>query len=147
MAKVPVAGRSYIEIDDAGGTPRDLSPFVEEVEPLGRLLSYVDVTGLNDSASRIAEGNGAPQEFTLRGLFDDTPVTGSDAVLGGIVGREVTVSYGPGGRKAGERRITGRFLCTGYQVGGRLERGKTVGLVRFVARFRQAGPVTLTAWE
>ncbi len=155
MAKVPVAGRSYIEIDDADGVPRDLSPFVEEVEPMGRLVSYVDVTGLNDSSSRVvavagvgrAGGSAAAQEFTLRGLFDDTPVTGSDAVMGGIVGREVRVSYGPAGRKAGQRKITGRFLCTGYQVGGRLERGKAVGLVRFVARFRQSGAVTVTSWE
>lgn len=163
MAKVPVAGRSYIEIDDADGVPRDLSPFVEEVEPMGRLVSYVDVTGLNDSSSRVVAvagvpggeeagvgrggGSAAAQEFTLRGLFDDTPVTGSDAVMGGIVGREVRVSYGPAGRKAGQRKITGRFLCTGYQVGGRLERGKAVGLVRFVARFRQSGAVTVTSWE
>ena len=147
MARVPVAGHSYIEVGDAEGVPRDLSPFLEEVEPLGRLVSYVDVTGLNDESRRVAEGNAASQEFTLRGLFDDTPDTGSDAVLGGIVGREVTVSYGPAGRATGERKITGRFLCTGYQVGGRLEKGKAVGLVRFVARFRQSGPVTLTRWE
>ena len=147
MAGVPVAGRSYLEISDADGVPRDLSPFLEEVEPLGRLVSYVDVTGLNDESSRVAEGNGVSQEFTLRGLFDNTPDTGSDAVLGGIVGREVTVSFGPAGKATGERRITGRFLCTGYQVGGRLEKGKAVGLVRFVARFRQSGPVTLGRWE
>ncbi|MYC29845.1 MAG: hypothetical protein F4X65_07130 [Chloroflexi bacterium] len=147
MAGVPVSGNSYIEIGDADGVSRDLSAFVEEVEPLGWLVSYVDVTGLNDESSRVAEGNTASQEFTLRGLFDDTPDTGSDAVLGGIVGREVTVSYGPVGRATGERRITGRFLCTGYQVGGRLEKGKAVGLVRFVARFRQSGPVTLDRWE
>lgn len=147
MAGVPVSGNSYIEIGDADGVSRDLSPFVEEVEPLGWLVSYVDVTGLNDESSRVAGGNAASQEFTLRGLFDDTPDTGSDAVLGGIVGREVNVSYGPAGRATGERRITGRFLCTGYQVGGRLEKGKAVGLVRFVARFRQSGPVTLDHWE
>ena len=146
MAKVPVAGYSYIEIDDAGGVPRDLSPFVDEVEPLGRQVSFRDVTGLNDDWQRVVAGAEPVQQFTLRGLFDDTPVTGSDAVLAGIVGQQVRVSYGPAGKGAGRRKITGSFLCLGYQVSGRVETGKAVGFVRFTARFQQAGPVTLTKW-
>ena len=39
MPKVPVAGRSYIEIDDADGVPRNLSPYVEEVELMGKETS------------------------------------------------------------------------------------------------------------
>ena len=147
MAKVPVAGQSYIEIDDAGGVARDLSAFVDEVEPLGRLVSFRDVTGLNEESRQVVAGPEPAQQFTLRGLFDDSPVTGSDAVLSGIVGQVVTVSYGPAGKTAGQRKVTGRFLCLAYQVGGRVETGKAVGLVRFSARFQQAGPVTLGVWD
>ncbi len=147
MSKVTAAGHSYIEIDDANGVARNLSAYVEEVEFLGRQVSGLDATGLNDTSRRLVAGFEPEQQFTLRGLFDDTPITGSDAVLAGIVGQTVTVSYGPAGKGRGQRKISGRFLCFGYQVSGRVENGRGVGLVRFQARFRQAGSVALTQWE
>ena len=146
MAKVSVAGHSYIEIDDVDETARNLSGCVEEVEPVGQEVLAVDVTGLNDVSRQVIAGLEPAQQFTLRGLFDDTPVTGSDAVLSGIVGRVVTVSYGPAGNGAGQRKITGQFLCFSYLVGGRTGDGKEVAPVRFVARFQQSGPVTLGVW-
>ena len=146
MPRTPVAGNSYIEIDDSGGTTRNLSAWVEEVEPLGRQVSAVDVTALNDTSRQVVKGVEPVQEFTLRGLFDDTPVTGPDAVLAGIVGTVVTVAYGPAGNAAGQRKISGQFLCLSYQVGGRAEEGRNPGPVRFTARFRQSGPVTLAIW-
>ncbi len=146
MAKVPVSGRSYIEVDDAGGVARDLSPSVAEVEPIGMQVTALDVTALNDRSRQVSAGPEPAQQFTLHGLFDDTPVTGSDAVLSGIVGRVVTVSYGPAGKGTGQRKVTGQFLCTSYQVGGRAEGARNAGLVRFVARFQQSGSVTLTTW-
>ena len=63
MAKYPVAGYSYIEVDDAGGIPRNLSPYIEEIEPLGRAVSFVDVTGLNDPAQRVIAGAEPPRSF------------------------------------------------------------------------------------
>jgi hypothetical protein len=96
MAKYPVAGNSYVEVDDAGGTPHDLSPYLDEIEPLGPEVSFLDVTGLNDTAQRVIAGVQLGLEFTLRGLFDDT-TAGPDAVLSGIVGQTVTLSYGPAG--------------------------------------------------
>lgn len=147
MAKVPVAGRSYIEVNDVNGVARNLSPCVEAVEPLGLLVAALDVTGLNDNSRQLAAGLEPAQEFTLRGLFDDTPVTGPDAVLAGIVGHVVTVSYGPSGNGPGQRRITGEFLCLSYQVSGSVADGSRVGLVRFTARFQQSGPVTLGVWS
>ena len=146
MPRVPVAGNSHIEIDDSGGVPRNLSAWVEEVEPLGQQVSAVDVTALNDTSRQVARGVEPVQEFVLRGLFDATPVTGPDAVLSGIVGTVVTVAYGPAGHKTGQRKISGEFLCLSYQVGGRAEEGRNPGLVRFTARFRQSGPVTLGVW-
>ena len=147
MPRALVAGSSYIEIDDSRGVPRNLSAWVEEVEPLGRQVSAVDVTALNDTSRHAVKGVEPVQEFTLRGLFDDTPVTGPDAVLSGIVGTVVTVAYGPAGNAAGQRKISGQFLCLSYQVGGRAEEGPNPGLVRFTARFRQSGPVTLATWD
>ncbi len=141
MAKYPVAGNSYIEIDDAGGTPRNLSPYVDEIEPLGQEISFLDVTGLNDAAQRVIAGPQLGQEFTLRGVFDDTATTGPDAVLSGIVGKIATVSYGPAGSSSGQRRITGEFLCLSYRGISRVKHQ-----VRFAARFRQDDIISLNTW-
>ena len=141
MAKFQVAGNSYIEIDDSQGVPRDMTPFLKEVESLGRKVSFLDVTGLADTAQRVIAGVETGQELVLRGLFDDAAGTGPDAVLSGIVGRVVTVSYGPAGHRTGQRRITGEFLCLGYRIISRINHQ-----VRFEARFRQDNAIAVTAW-
>jgi hypothetical protein len=141
LAKYPAAGHSYIEVDDWGGTPRDLSPYIDEIGPLGPEVVVLDVTGLNDTAPRLINGVGPGQELVLRGLFDDTPTTGLDAVLSGIVGRTGTVSYGLAGHSPGQRKITGEFLCLSYRV-----ISKVGGPVRFEARFQQDGVIALTTW-
>lgn len=141
MAKFAVSGSSYIEIDDAGGTPRNLSAYVEELEPLGKVMALLDVTGLNDAAQRVIPGVELAQEFTLRGAFDNTATSGPDAVLGGIVGKTGTVSYGPAGNGSGQRKINGEFLCLSYQIISQAGRQ-----VRFAARFRQDGAVSVTTW-
>ncbi len=141
MAKFAVSGSSYIEIDDAGGTPRNLSAYLEELEPLGREVSLLDVTGLNDAAQRLVAGVELAQGFTLLGVFDNTATTGPDAVLAGLVGKTGTVSYGPAGNGSGQRKVTGEFLCVSYRVISQAGRQ-----VRFRAQFRQDGAVSFTTW-
>lgn len=135
------AGRSYLAVEDAGGTMRDLSPWVERVGPLGRELSGRDAAGVNDGAPRTAAGPEIAQEFTLSGRWDDTPGIGPDAVLSGIVGRTVAVEYGPAGNGPGRRRVSGRFVCLSYRISSAA--GEPV---RFEARFRQDGPASLGTW-
>ena len=50
MAKFPADGSSYIEIDDLGGTPRNLAPYVDEIVLLGQKVAFLDVTGVSDTA-------------------------------------------------------------------------------------------------
>ena len=97
MAKFPADGSSYIEVDDSGGTPRNLSPYVDEIQLLGQKVVFLDVTGLSDTAQRVIAGIQLSQDFILRGAFDDQTITGPDAVLTGIVGQIGTVSLGPVG--------------------------------------------------
>jgi len=114
---------------------------MERVGPLGREFNGRDVTGVNDDAARTAAGPEAAQEFTLYGRWDDAPGVGPDAVLAGIVGRSVTVQYGPAGNARGQRQVSGSFVCLSYRVGSRA--GEPV---RFEATFRQDGPVELGVW-
>lgn len=51
------------------------------------------------------------------------------------------MSYGPVGNSSGQRKITGAFLCLGYRV-----ISKVGDQVRFEARFKQDGAITLTTW-
>ena len=141
MAGYASASRSYIAIADAGGILRDLSPWVEHVGPLGRALTARDITGVNDAAARTAAGTEIAQEFALSGRWDDMPVVGPDAVLAGIIGRSVTVQYGPVGNAPGRRRVAGKFVCLSYRIASRAG-----DPVRFEAHFRQDGPATLDAW-
>lgn len=135
------AGRSYVAVEDAGGTARDLSPWVERVGSLGRELGARDASGVNDGAPRTAAGSELAQEFTLSGRWDDTPAIGPDAVLSGIVGRTVAVDYGPAGNGPGQRRVSGRFVCLSYRISSAA--GEPV---RFTAVFRQDGPASLGTW-
>lgn len=135
------AGRSYLAVSDAAGALRDLSSWVERVGPLGRELTARDVTGVNDASARTAAGPEVVQEFTLAGRWDDTPGIGPDAVLAGIVGRMVRVEYGPVGNGAGQRRVSGSFVCLSYRIVSRA--GEPV---RFEATFRQDGPAELGVW-
>lgn len=135
------AGRSYVAVADAAGTLRDLSPWVERVGPVGLALAGRDVTGVNDTAARTAAGPAAAQEFTLSGRWDDALAIGPDAVLSGVVGRSVTVEYGPVGNASGQRRVSGMFVCLSYRISSRA--GEPVW---FEATFRQDGPVELGLW-
>lgn len=128
-------------MEDAGGTVRDLSPWVDAVGPLGLEFSPRDVAGVNDTTARTAAGSEVAQQFTLSGRWDDTPEIGPDAVLTGIVGCSVGVRYGPAGSAPGQRRVSGRFVCLSYRIASRA--GETV---RFEAAFRQDGPVSLGVW-
>lgn len=141
MAKYPVDGNSYIEVDDSGGTPRVLTPYVDEIEPLGEEVSFLEVTGLNDTAQRIISGVQVGQEFLVRGVFDDTATSGPDVVLSGIVGQIGTISYGPAGNVTGQRKMTGEFLCLEYRV-----ISKVGNQVRFEAKFKQDDAILLTTW-
>ena len=120
---------------------RDLSSWIEEVGPVGKSISALDVTGVNDASARTAAGPASAQEFTVSGRWDDAPHIGPDAVLSGVVGRSVAVEYGPVGNAPGQRRVSGTFVCLSYRIGSRI--GKPV---RFEATFRQDGPVTLGVW-
>ena len=135
------AGRSHVAVEDAGGTMRDLSPWVERVGPLGRELGARDAAGVNDGAPRTAAGAELAQEFMLSGRWDDTPAVGPDAVLSGIVGRTVAVDYGPAGNGPGQRKVSGRFVCLSYRISSAA--GEPV---RFEARFRQDGSASLGTW-
>ena len=141
MPRIAAASRSYLAVADAAGVMRDLSLWLESVSPLGKVVGWLDATGLNDVVGRTMSATETAQEFEVSGRWDDAPESSPDAVLSSIVGRPVAVQYGPAGNAPGQRRVAGRFVCLSYQISSRSGHP-----VRFEARFRQDGPVALEVW-
>lgn len=106
LVKYNSAGTSYVEVDDSGGTPRDISPYADYIDFCGR--DFYDPTV-------------SVKQIVIQGPWDDKASTGSDVVLAGILGTVVTVSFGPAGNGSGARKITGigHFLTIASKPGRR----------------------------
>ena len=108
---------SRFRIADTGGVVRDLSAYITEVRglPGGRALN--DVTALGDSGARFKPGT-EQAAFILRGLFDDTPDVGADAVLGALRyhNSATRFEYAPSGFAAGKVSYTGECWVKSYEL-------------------------------
>lgn len=138
MAKYKVAGNSVVKIDDAPGTLRDLTSYVDTISALGKEMQSLDVTSFADAAERVIAGIETSQEFTLSGHFDDTATTGPDAVLAPRVGTLGTWEWFPIGTTAGRRKFSGESLCIAYRI-----KGEVKGRVEYECVMKQDGAVTV----
>ena len=112
------------DVDDSGGTPRDISLDVTDINmPIN--VDQSDVTGYLDGVHNVKLCH-TNQPVTMSGVFNNTADTGSHIVLSGIVGFQtttctVTVQVGikavPAG---GDPEYEGEFYCTDYVVNGDL---------------------------
>jgi hypothetical protein len=66
MPRIAAASRSYLAVADAAGVMRDLSPWLESVSPLGKVVGWLDATGLNDVAGRTMSATETAQELRYR---------------------------------------------------------------------------------
>ena len=109
--------RSRFRIADTGGIMRDLSAYITEVNGLPGERALYDVTALGDSGARFKPGADAAK-FTLRGLFDDTAGSGSDAVLGALRYHTAPArfEYAPAGLTAGSVKYTGKCWVKSYEL-------------------------------
>lgn len=108
---------SRFHIADTGGAMRDLSAYITEVRGLPGERTLNDATALGDSEARFKPA-GEQVEFTLRGIFDDTPVVGADAVLGALRyhNSATRFQYAPSGFADGKARYTGECWVKSYEL-------------------------------
>ena len=108
---------SRFRIADTDGTVRDLSAYITEVRALPGDRSLNEVTALGDSGARFKPG-GEAVSFTLRGIFDDTPAVGADAVLGALRYHNSATGfeYAPAGFAAGNVSYTGNCWVKSYEL-------------------------------
>lgn len=137
------AGRSqlYIEIDDSGGTARNLTPDVEEVRGFGKSFRVLRVSGVDDDGERVSAGLQEAVEVVIEGDSNPLATTGSDTVLSGLLGGIGTISFGPYGNHSGTLKFSGEYLLKRWTL-DTLKNGD----VKFRAVFVQDAVVTVGTW-
>ena len=138
MPFTKVSGVTVIRVDDATGSLRDLSAFIEGVSSPGKRVGALDVTSFADGAERFIAGIEESTEVTLSGAWSDS-ATGVDAYLPKLVGTIQTLEFNPIGTATGARRITGEFLCMAYTVNLEVK-----GSVRWESRHKLDGTLNNT---
>jgi len=112
MAKISAVG-SYIALDDSGGTVRNISNDISDIE-INLPTNLLEVTGMDKSAP---ERIGGLQDSTvsLSGFFNPA-ANMSNAVLG--TGRTTarTLTIVIGGNTTGNPQITGEYIIENYDV-------------------------------
>lgn len=125
-----------IRVDDSGGTLRDLSRSVRQVN-FSRDAELLDATTF--------QAPGGDKEFIVGFKDNKFDIEGNaDATvmgyLNGIAGQEATVSfqYGPEGTTSGNRKYTGECVLVSLR-----ESTPATGLNTFTASFQITGQVTV----
>ena len=130
---------SKFSIDNAGGTPVDISAFCDDIS-FSRNLDTAEVSTFGDNAKEYLIGL-SDATISISGKFDAAGASTVDAVLAGILGASATSTfeYVPGGGTIGANNPGYRGECwlTSYDVSG------SIGdAVSFSADFQVSGPIT-----
>ncbi len=137
MAFTPGKGAVF-SLDDAGGTLRTLTSYVDDVSGLPASQQLEDVTTFGNSGTRwIPTIQDA--KFTVKGNFDSTATTGPYAVINSLRTATATASfeYGPEGSTTGKVKLSGECWLTDFTVDASVK-----GKVPFSASFQVDGVVT-----
>jgi hypothetical protein len=131
---------TVFKVDDSGGTLRDISAFVTNVD-FGRELDAPETTTFGDNDREFIVGLRG-HNFSISGIWDNTATTGSDAVIsswfqGTPTAVTATFEYGPEGGAAGAIRYTGEAIPTSYSVSSPVD-----GVATFTADWIVTGAVT-----
>lgn len=109
---------AFFSVDDSGGTPRDLSTYLDSIS-MPRSIETAETTtfsvtgsaktfivGLNDSS------------ISISGKFDAT----ADGYIAGALGQSASLSfvYGPTGNTVGMVKYSGECFMTKYDLGSQV---------------------------
>jgi hypothetical protein len=130
---------SKFSIDNAAGTPVELSAFCDDIS-FSRNLDSAEVSTFGDSAKEYLIGM-SDATASISGKFDAAGASTVDAVLSGILGASATSTfqYIPGGGNVGSNNpgYSGECWLTSYEITG------SIGdAVTFSAEFQCSGVIT-----
>lgn len=104
----------FFSLDDSGGTPRDLSTYLNDIS-MPRDIETAETTTFSVAGSAKTYIVGLTDStISISGLFDPT----ADGYLAGVVGQTASLSfvYGPAGNTGGFVKYTGECFVTSYEV-------------------------------
>jgi hypothetical protein len=116
MPRAQAGREAEFHLKDSGGTLRDLSNFVTNVDTPAN-IDQAEVTGLSEARKSYIIGQ-IDTPVTISGNLDTTATTGGHTVLSGLIGGTTprTMQWYPKGSAAGFPKLTGEVLLTAYGV-------------------------------
>lgn len=140
MSFEPGKGQKFL-IDNAAGTPTDISAFLTDVG-FPREVDTEEVTTLGKNA-KVYIVTLTDSTISIEGKWDGAGASAVDTVLSGILGQAATVSfeYGPGGSTTGDIKYSGEAILTSYEPSGSVG-----GAVEFSAEFQCSDTVTRSTY-
>lgn len=112
---------SVFQLDDSGGTPRDISAFLTEISGIPGPRNLNEVTALGDTGAKFIPGL-QNASISLSGVFDDTATTGPDVILGALRTHTSALDwdYGPEGKTGGDPKYSGTCWVQTYEIQSRV---------------------------
>lgn len=104
-------------LDDSGGTPRDVFPYLNQISGLPGARALSEVTAFGDSGTKSIPGL-ANIPFSIGGHYDATASVGIATVLNGLrtTTATSTFTYGPAGNASGAIKVTGECWMNEYTI-------------------------------
>lgn len=132
----------HLSIDDASGTLRNISPYLDSIDPSWSQDVHDDTTFGNTAHTK--RGGLTDGSITISGLYDRTADVGVDIVLRGLIGVAVPgdFEYGPEGTTAGKPKESGKFVLESYSPSV-----PVADLIRFTATLQVSGAVTVGTYS
>lgn len=114
---VPHGKNTFFEVDDSGGTPRDISPHCDNVTGLPGARALSEITAFGDAGERFIPGLQG-LTFTVSGNLDTTADSGTIAVLNGLrtANETATFTYGPAGNGNGMVSYSGECWLENFTI-------------------------------
>lgn len=108
-----------IYMDDSGGTAREITTNVTEIDGLPLTYDEIEASGYGQDHNYLA--GQADAQITLTMKFTDTATTGTHTVFSGIAGSNsagtLTVQLGDNATAtSGDPEFEGEFIVTGYTI-------------------------------
>ena len=140
MSKYLVGGNIVVVVDNSSAAAQIVTPYITEIEAIGKEFNEIDDTVLSDTAESVIAGIEKAQSITIKGFADDTATTGWDTVVFGSTGIVGVVGSVKIIAKASVRSFLAEMLCTSAKY-----TGKVGEFWMLEATFKQDGAMSVGA--
>jgi hypothetical protein len=108
------AKNSVFTLDNAGGTPTDISAYIDSVSGIANTTDMLDTTVFGQDSKSFAPGLRNGDTISISGKWDATLNTHITGLLG--LTSSSTFSYSPAGTGGGTPKFSGECFVASYEV-------------------------------